>query len=303
MTYGVEGGVGAYPLGLQGPKAGFLPYPGLYLRNDSYYFHGKISQATFGGDVYDNVRISQFVDFLHIKYVSSCNILGAHYGVGVILPFVDLDMKSGLRSSIPGFIPINTTRHQSDNNFGDLVVYPVILGWHFDCLHIATSLAAFIPTGEYQLGNLANAGKNYLALDPGIGFTYQMEFEEECGFEFSNWSGFTFNFKNDDTDYTSGIIFHSEFYAGFYNECGLQYGAVAYLADQLTNDRGSGAVLGSFKGHKFGFGPSLSYNFSMLKLPVAVKARYYFDVAANDYQEGGTLFFTLSFPLWSQGCR
>ena len=66
-------------------------------------------------------------------------------------------------------------------------------------------LAAYAPTGDYEVGRLANPGKNYWTFEPTLALMY---FGQKNGFEASLFTGMSFNLENEETDYTSGNLFH-----------------------------------------------------------------------------------------------
>ncbi len=68
-----------------------------------------------------------------------------------------------------------------------------------------TYLTGDIPVGAYDPARLTNLGIGHAAIDSGGGYTY---FNPATGHEFSAVAGFTYNFKNRDTQYQNGIDFH-----------------------------------------------------------------------------------------------
>ena len=51
-----ESGTGVYLLGYQSSMAGYLPAPGVYLRNDFYWYQGNAKALPFSGRVEANLR-------------------------------------------------------------------------------------------------------------------------------------------------------------------------------------------------------------------------------------------------------
>jgi hypothetical protein len=153
----------------------------------------------------------------------------------------------------------------------------------------------FIPTGDYEVGRLANMGKNRWAFDLGGAYTMA---NFKGGREFSAVLGFTFNGENDDTNYDSGNEMHLEIAGKQYLPNHFSLGIVGYWNEQLTGDSGGPAVLGDFKGRVFGVGPELSYQFTQSKThPVTLDLRWYHEFDAKNRVEGDAIFFTISVPL------
>ena len=74
--------------------------------------------------------------------------------------------------------------------------------------------AGDIPVGDYNANRLSNVGMGHGAIDLGGGYTY---FNPTAGVEFSGVAGVTYNFKNPDTQYQSGVDFHFDW--GTSNSC------------------------------------------------------------------------------------
>lgn len=104
--------------------------------------------------------------------------------------------------------PIVTTRtgflEDALVSYGDL--YPTLkLKWNNGLHNYMIYGAGDIPVGDYNPNRLANVGIGHGALDFGGGYTY---LNPATGTELSGVGGFTYNFKNPDTQYQSGIDFH-----------------------------------------------------------------------------------------------
>jgi hypothetical protein len=68
-------------------------------------------------------------------------------------------------------------------------------------------------------------------------------------------AGFTFNWENPDTDYTTGTEFHIEWALVQHLSKTLAVGIAGYHHQQVTGDSGAGATLGDFKGRVTALGP------------------------------------------------
>jgi hypothetical protein len=157
--------------------------------------------------------------------------------------------------------PIVTTRQgflaDALTSYGDL--YPTFkLKWNSGVNNYMVYAAGDIPVGDYNPNRLANIGMGHGAIDIGGGYTY---FNPVTGDEFSGVAGFTYNFKNPDTQYQSGIDFHFDWGVSHFLSKQVFVGFVGYAYQQVTDDFGQPAVLGGFRSRVLGIGPQLGYIF------------------------------------------
>jgi hypothetical protein len=146
-------------------------------------------------------------------------------------------------------------------SYGDL--YPTFkLKWNNGVNNYMVYAAGDIPVGDYNSNRLTNVGIGHGAADFGGGYTY---LNPASGVELSGVGGFTYNFKNPDTQYQSGIDFHFDWGASQFLSKQVFVGFVGYAYQQLTDDSGQAAVLGGFRSRVFGIGPQIGYIFPIGK--------------------------------------
>ncbi|WP_339034152.1 transporter [Bradyrhizobium symbiodeficiens] len=155
--------------------------------------------------------------------------------------------------------PIVTTRNgfleDALVSYGDL--YPTLkLKWNSGLHNYMVYGAGDIPVGDYNPNRLANIGIGHGAIDFGGGYTY---LNPTSGTEFSAVGGLTYNFKNPDTQYQSGIDFHLDWGVSQFLSKQVFVGFVGYAYQQVTDDFGQPAVLGSFRSRVLGVGPQIGY--------------------------------------------
>jgi len=291
LVSGAEGASGVYILGCQGPMAGFLPPPGFYLRHDDYFYEGNVDKAVLGGQAAFAIDAHCFLDFTTFSLVTPLKFFGANYAIGAVLPLGKVAVRADVEIEPLSF---DLSKKQTDSGYTDMILQPIILGWHFQNLHTIVSLSVFLPTGHYETKRLANIGKNHFAFDFGGGFTWQ---QLASGIEVSNWMGYTVNLKNKETEYKTGGEFHTELFFGKSLGEIFQLGLVGYYYKQFTGDSGQGALFGSFKGQAIGLGPLLLGNFKVRKTPITFNARYYKEFDTKNRLKGESFFVTFSLPL------
>ena len=181
------------------------------------------------------------------------------YQMSTTIPYVMLDVSGDVMSNTNNG-PITVRRSDSISALGDIVLQPLMLNQKINPdFNINYRVTFYVPTGSYEVGRLANAGKNFWTIEPTVGFMYM---GQKNGREASVFLGADFNQENPDTDYKSGTQVHidSTFAQHFPMGKGLAgAGVSAYWYQQVTGDSGSGANFGDFKGKTNGIGPVISY--------------------------------------------
>jgi hypothetical protein len=175
------------------------------------------------------------------------------WSVTATVPYVWMDVSANVTAG-----GITGQRTSSVNGLGDIVLMPVMLNYGISSNWSANfRVAGYAPTGEYEVGRLANTGKNFWSIEPTLGVMY---FGQKNGIEASVYFGADYNFENPDTDYKTGTQLHvdgtlAQHFPLFGGLSGV--GVNAYWYEQVTGDSGSGASFGDFKGRTAGLGPVL----------------------------------------------
>jgi hypothetical protein len=190
--------------------------------------------------------------------------------------------------------PLVTTRmgtiDDSLTAFGDL--YPTAtLRWNQGVHNFMTYISGDIPVGAYDPSRLANIGIGHGAIDAGGGYTY---FNPATGHEFSGVGGFTYNFKNQDTQYQNGVDFHFDWGASQFLSKQVFVGLVGYAYQQLTDDSGQPLVLGGFRSRVLGVGPQIGYIFPVGGMQGFLGAKAYGEFDAANRASGWNTWLTFS---------
>jgi len=215
-----------------------------------------------------------------------------------VLPYGNVDVSGGGLLEGPGGLPFTVEKSDSATGIGDPAL-ATSLGWKRrtgDRFRAWSTYASVtIPVGDYEVGRIANVGKNRWALDVGGAYT-MANFKR--GREFSSVLGFTFNGDNQDTDYGTGTEMHLELAGKQHLPNHWSFGLVGYWYEQLTGDTNNPAILGDFKGRAIAVGPEIAYQFvGNPKRPISVDLRWYHEFEVRNRLEGDTVFLTLSVPL------
>jgi len=180
---------------------------------------------------------------------------GWSYAMTATIPYIWLDVSADVTAK-----GVTARRGSSVSGLGDIVLQPLLVNQNINPdFNINYRLSLYAPTGSYELGRLANTGKNFWTVEPTVGFMY---LGQKNGIEASVFAGADFNGTNTATDYKSGTQLHidSTFAQHFPLAGGLAgVGLNLFYYKQVTDDSGSGATLGAFRGKTLGLGPVASF--------------------------------------------
>ncbi len=273
-----EGGGGAYPNGAEDFMAGALPPPGTYFKNYLTYYTASKFKDNNGNDLIPDFKLKVAADVLRFIYVTDYKVFGANWAVHAFIPVAYQDVTLGGRD---------------DDRFGlgDIIVDPIILGWHSKNFHVTAGLDIYIPTGSYNQDRLANTGRNYWTFEPVLGLTYL----SDGGFEISAKFMYDYNTENDDTKYQSGQEFHFDYLIGYHIGKEWAVGIGGYYYYQVTEDEQNGNKVGSdgFEGRVFAIGPVAQYNYKNMSFT----AKWQPEFEARNKPEGNKFWFNFVYAF------
>src|ERR1700689_224529 len=161
-----------------------------------------------------------------------------------------------------------------------------------------TSYGDVVPTaqlrwnqGDYDPMRLANLGIGHATIDSGGAYTY---LNPTTGNEFSATAGFTYNFKNPDTQYRSGIDFHFDWGASHFLTKQLYVGIAGYAYQQVTDDSGQNPALGGFRSRVLGVGPQIGYLFPIGGMQGLLSLRGYGEFDSSNRPQGWNTWLTFA---------
>ena len=175
-------------------------------------------------------------------------------------------------------------------SYGDLAPLAALL-WSHGANNTLVYITGNIPAGDYSPLRLANIGLGHGSTDAGGAYTW---LDAATGNEFSGVAGFTYNFRNPDTQYRSGIDFHFDWGASHFLTKQLFVGIAGYAYQQLTNDSGQNPILGGFRSRVLGLGPQIGYNFPVGDLQASLSLRAYGEFEASNRAQGWNTWLTFT---------
>jgi hypothetical protein len=219
---------------------------------------GASQGLPFGRLIAANVTVNQQAEGIMPTYAYPFDFFGGTLSSAIIVPYVWVDVKAdatfdGARHQL------SATKEQSVDGIGDIELMPIMAGWTNGDFHFSGMFNVWVPSGDYQQGNLAMTGLGYWTFEPMVGAGW---LSTKYGTEVSFLNAVDFNTENTTADYQSGDIYHIEgtvaqhlpLFGGFAGA-----GCTAFYMKQLTGDSGSGAKLGSFEFESYGVGATVSY--------------------------------------------
>ena len=281
-----ESGQSAYLPGFQDTLAGYQSPPGSYFKQILYFYNGSAGKVVGEGKVKVGLHESLPIQFSMVNQVTKSRLLGSNYAWALIIPFAEPELTGQIVTPLG-----NISRSRSVSALSDIVIVPIMLGWHNGRSHQKAWLNIYTPTGEYNVQSFVNAGLNRWAVEFDYAYTF---LDMKTGCEFDIATGYTFNFENPATNYTSGQEFHMDFAAMKHYSAAVAVGAVGYAFVQTTPDSGSGAKLGAFEGRTFALGPIVTYNTKVGSVPIGLTGKYYGEFAVSRRFEGHSYWLNIS---------
>jgi hypothetical protein len=288
-----EGGISFWLPGLFGSMAATPAVPGWAF--STIYYHTSVDAGAGqnfprGGRVDVGIKGQGDLAIFGPTYTFATPIFGAQAAISVF--GMAGRNQTSATASLTG--PLGNTiagnRTETLTSFGD-VIPQITLKWNQGVNNFLAYATGDIPIGDYDSNRLANLGLGHGAIDAGGGYTY---FNPHSGNEFSAVAGFTYNFKNTDTQYRNGIDFHIDWGASHFLTKQFQIGLVGYYFQQITGDSGSGAILGDFKSRVAGIGPQVGFLFPVGDMQGYVNLKGYKEFAAENRPEGWNLWLTFN---------
>ena len=209
------------------------------------------------------------------------------YGMSATVPYLRMDVSGSVASG-----PVSVQRSDAVSGLGDLVLIPLMLNYKVNPdFNTEFRLVFYAPTGSYELGRLANTGKNFWTVEPTVAWRY---FGQKNGIEATLFAGIDYNRENAATQYKSGNQFHLDGtlaqhfpFAGGLSGAGLS----GFYYQQLTGDSGAGASFGDFKAQTIGIGPVLSYVGKWGGNDIVAELKWLHETETEKRLQGDTVFF------------
>jgi hypothetical protein len=261
--------------------AGAIPPPGNYLIDYALFYTADELMGNDGRNMASGFDLTVWGNVLRYVHVSKTTILGASWAQHVFLPVLNVDVTM----PTPG-----GDLHDTRTGLGDIIVDPLILGWHFPNCHVAAGVDVYVPVGAYDDGELANVGRNYWTFEPVVAMTCL-----KGGLECSAKVMYDINVKNPDSDVRSGDEFHVDGTIGM-RVANWAFGIGGYYYQQVTEDdypAGYPAAKMMQKGKTMAVGPQVAFQLGKISLV----AKYQEEFETENRPEGRKAWLKFVVPL------
>lgn len=289
-----------YTPGTEGTMAPSIPPPGfhykmynLYLDSDKLIGKNGHDAAIPGPDAKVDFKARIFAQAHRFIYITDQKILGADYGMSLIVPVVFKDI--GIK--VPD---LGIDSDDAGIGLGDIFIEPLVLAWHTQRWDVAFGLGVQVATGKWgDSGEPANG-------DPGNGYhnglitfgaTYYLD--EARSWTVSGLSRTVLYFgEQDDTDYRPGdeLIIDWGVAKQFpvSKKLLVRMGLVGYTYWQWSDDRNRYDGVGEDDdwGYKYAVGAEI--NLFWLPQLVQFNLRWLEDVKVRDEFDGTTIVGSLT---------
>lgn len=292
-----EGGASVYLLGSGGPGTAIMPpVKGVFFSNSLYYYSGEAGgdkQFPIGGSVVADLNAAITADFATVLWVPSTDFAGGTLALGATLPVGEVDIDVSGVISGPAGGGVGVSKNDSAFVVGDPLV-TALLGWSKGNYHLQVGAMVNLPIGDYRKDELANLAFHRWAADTSVAATWH---DPASGWDVSGKAGVTFNGTNEHTDYNSGNDFHAELAVEKAFSEAFSAGVQLYHFQQISDDSGSGARLGAFKGKASGVGVTAAWNFKLAERPATLRLHAFTEFDVENRLEGDSIFLDFSIPL------
>ena len=263
---------GHYPPAAEGIKAATVPPPGLWLKTYFIYYRADRLNDNDGHNTHTDTDIRALVACPRLIWMTDKKFLGADYGMDIAAAVIQADVEIDAAGV--------DDRH---TGVGDILIEPLLLGWHTDRWDVGAAIGWWAPTGRWDEDDPAAPGKDFWTTMLTFGATYYLD--EQKTWSASALGRYETHTKKRRTRVRPGDDFHVEWGLAKKLSDSWEVGLVGYNHWQVTDD--AGGDVGWNKNHHDRFcamGPEIVYWNVDSKL--AVSLRYEREFAVHDRSQG-----------------
>lgn len=266
------------------------PVDGLFVREDVWFFDGDLNGSVFGGAVEAEANLKALVATTRLLWYPGLEFLGGRCGIYMSIALADAESTSRITTRLPDGQVVVTESEGNASGFSDIYLTPLALSWKLGDWSVKWTETVTLPTSDYSTSETLNLGRNYLALNSGLGLTYRKGAE---GLEFNLRTGFIVNDENPDTKYRTGNEVYADGSLAWRFTPRFTAGLTGSAYQQVTGDSGEGAVFGDFEGRTFAAGPVFRYFLDRGSRRFVLIAKWLHQFESEYHFEGDTFMVSL----------
>ncbi|EKT4465534.1 transporter [Pseudomonas putida] len=263
--------------------------PGMLFELPIQHYRAQDATDAHGSAVPGRQKVHSTTVLPHLAYITEHKILGANYGMEVLLPLVHLD------------VDIDNGPDASRTRQGDLIFSPLLLQWEPVQLFgrpywQRLNLVITAPTGDYDRDASLNTGSNLWVVSPHYAFTWELTDRLEV----SGRLHYAWSSRNDDPasrlqadNVQPGEAIHSNFSVSYAVSDAWRVGLAGYQLEQISADRVDGHRQSDSRERVLAFGPGVMYRHARHMF----YANYYVEQGARNRSEGNQLTLRYLLPF------
>jgi len=275
--------------GFAGLESGTQAPPGIYVGDLVWVYPTSTIKDNNGNKVGNgSASLTSSLDVILGSVVTNYKILGANYGTQVALPFIKNEIQ------------LNSLNVSSSFAFSDMIVSPVVLGWHLKQADVMAGYNLYLPTGQFSTTGTGNTGLGMYGNELTLGSTVHLD-------KTHSWNaaanfGLEFHSSKKDEDIKVGDLGTIEgglsktFYTKVEGPIPMitNVGLAGYSQFKITGDSGSGIplILQGYKDRVFALGPEV--NTYIPKPRLTFLFRYEPEFGARNRAQGQTILFSVA---------
>lgn len=269
---------GHYLTGAEGLRGGSLHPPGFYFRVYNLRYAAREIKDADGKSIPIDLDVVVNTAALRGQYITGHKIFGADYGFEGIVPLIYRDISV-----------LGTGKEQF--GVGDLVVSPLILGWHQGPVDLLLAATLYLPTGAYDPANSTAPGRGFWTGQWTAGLTWYPDQQRDWFLslraihETNSWQR--------SRDVRLGDDFHLEWGIGHRMAPQWDVGLTGYSRWQVTADRGADLPWdGQVKDRVQAIGPQVVWRMPGHGLGFGLRSQW--EYGAVDTSQGNLTTFTVT---------
>lgn len=159
-----------YPAGVNGIRSGIPGAPGIYLRDDNWFFAA-------GADRSGPSPTRVYVQAPQLMWLTDWKVLGANVGADVMAPLVYKETDSWVFRA-NGYTNTFTKTPHKRFGLGDIKIEPLVLAWHWDQWDVMATYAVWAPSGHFSVNSADNLGDDEWTHMISLGAVWNLDEEK-----------------------------------------------------------------------------------------------------------------------------